>query len=319
MPINRVQFQPGMSMSEFVERYGSEEKCAAALERTRWPAGFRCPKCGGSQCYRIAATATHRSLMQCTACRHQTSLTAGTVLDSSKLPLRTWFLAFYLVSQAKTGLSSLALMRQLGVTYRTAWLLQQKVRSVMAQADESHRLCGDVQVDDAYLGGERPGVGGRGSPNKVPFVAAVSLTPDGRPLYAKMSPVAGFSNAAVKTWALASLVPGTNVLSDGLACFSAVIDAQCAHSYIVVGKRKPRELPEFRWVNTVLANLKTMIKGAHKSFKFGKYAGLYLGAFNYRFNHRFDLAQLVTDVIVDAVRFGPRPERVIRRCAEVHA
>jgi hypothetical protein len=89
MPINRVQFQPGMSMSEFVERYGSEEKCAAALERTRWPSGFRCPKCGGSQCYRIAATATHRSLMQCTACRHQTSLTAGTLLDSSKLPLRT--------------------------------------------------------------------------------------------------------------------------------------------------------------------------------------------------------------------------------------
>ncbi len=113
-------------------------------------------------------------------------------------------------------------------------------------------------------------------------------------------------------------MPGTNVLSDGLACFSAV-DAQCAHSYVVVGKRKPRELPKFRWVNTVLADLKTMLKEAHKSFKFGKYAGLCLGAFNYRFNHRFDLARLVTAVIVDSVRFGPRPERVIRRCAEVHA
>ena len=319
MPINRVQFQPGMSMSEFVERYGSEERCARALEQTRWPAGFRCPKCGGSHAYRIAATATHRSLMQCTACRHQTSLTAGTVLDSSKLPLRTWFLAFYLVSQAKTGLSSLALMRQLGVTYRTAWLLQQKIRSVMAQADESHRLCGDVQVDDAYLGGERPGVGGRGSPNKVPFVAAVSLNAQGHPLYVKMSPVAGFSKDAVKNWALASLVPGTSVLSDGLACFSAVIDAGCAHTYIVVGKRKPRELPQFRWVNTVLANLKTLINGAHKSFKFGKYAALYLGAFNYRFNHRFDLARMVTDVVVEAVTFGPRPERAIRGVAEVYA
>jgi hypothetical protein len=85
-----------------------------------------------------------------------------------------------------------------------------------------------------------------------------------------------------------------------------------------LGKRKPCELPEFRWVNTVLANLKTMIKGAHKSFKFGNYAGLCLDAFSYRFNHRFDLAQLVTDMIVDAVRFGPRPERVIRRCSAVH-
>lgn len=102
----------------------------------------------------------------------------------------------------------------------------------MAQADKNHRLCGNVQVDDAYLGGEQPGVGGRGSPSKVLFVTAVSLTADGRPLYAKMSPVAGFSNAAVKMWALVSLVPGTNVLSDGLVCFSAVIDAQCAHSYL---------------------------------------------------------------------------------------
>jgi hypothetical protein len=319
MPINRVQFQPGMSMSEFLERYGSEGKCATALEQTRWPAGFRCQKCRGSHAYQVAATATHRSLMQCTACRRQTLLTAGTVLYSSKLPLRTWILAFYLVCQAKTGLSSLALMRHLGVTYRTARLLQQKIRSVMAQADESHRLCGDVQVAYAHLGGERPSVGGRGSPNKVPFVAAVSLTADGHPTYVKMSPVVGFSNEAVKRWALASLVPGTSVLSDGLACFSAVIDPGCAHTYIVVGKRKRRELPEFRWVNAVLANLKTLIKGAHKSFKFSKYAAQYLGAFNNRFNHRFDLARLVTDVIVDPVTFGPRPERVIMSCTEIHA
>ncbi len=79
-------------------------------------------------------------------------------------------------------------------------------------------------------------------------------------------PVSGFTQEAVKDWALASLEPRTNVLSDGLACFSAVVDAGCAHSYIVVGKRKPREMPDFRWVNTVLGNLKTLIKGAHKSF-----------------------------------------------------
>lgn len=124
---------------------------------------------------------------------------------------------------------------------------------------------------------------------------------------------------AVKGWALASLEPGTNVLSDGLACFSAVVDAGCADSYIVVGKRKPREMPDFRWVNTVLGNLKTLIKGAHKSFKFSKYAPLYLGAFNYRFNRRFNLASLVTEVIIDAVRWAPRPEHSIRGRAEVHA
>ena len=319
MPINKVQFQPGMSISEFMERFGSEEQCAAALEKFRWPQGFRCPRCQGSQCYRIAPSPTHCTLLQCTACRHQASLTAGTVLDSTKLPLRKWFLAFYLTSQAKTGLSSLALMRQLGVSYRTAWLVQQKIRCVMAQADQAHRLQGEVQVDDAYLGGEHPGAGGRGSPNKVPIIAAVSLNRQGHPLYVKMSPLAGFTNEAVKKWAAASLVPGTNVLSDGLACFAAVIDADCAHSYVVVGDRKPRDMPLFRWVNTVLGNLKTMINGAHKSFKFRKYAALYLGAFNYRFNHRFQLARLVTDVITDAVRTTPRTEYAIRGRAEVHA
>jgi transposase-like protein len=133
MPINRVQFQSGMSMSEFTERYGSEEQCASVMEKMRWPAGFRCPRCGGSQSYRLAATASHRSLMQCTACRHQTSLTSGTVLDSSKLPLRTWFLGFYLVRQAKTGLSSLALMRQLGVSQDLFARMRQAVEETALQ------------------------------------------------------------------------------------------------------------------------------------------------------------------------------------------
>ena len=315
MPIHKIQFQPGNSMNEFVERYGSEVQCTRVLEQIRWAAGYRGPRCGESQCYRIAATTTHRALLQCMACRHQKSLTAGTVLDRSKLPLRTWFLAFYLVSQGKTGLSSLAMMRHLGLSYRTAWLLRQKICCVMTRADQEHRLEGEVQVDDAYLGGERPGVGGRGSPNKVPIVAAVSLNAEGHPPLVKRSPLSSFTQEAVKDWALANFEPGTNVLSDGLACFSGVVDAGCAHSYLVVGKFTPREMPDFRWVNTVLGNLKTLIKGAHRSFKFGKYAALYLGAFN----HRFNLARLVTDVIVDAVRLAPRPERSIRGRAEVHA
>lgn len=189
----------------------------------------------------------------------------------------------------------------------------------MTQADDDHRLCGEIQVDDAYLGGERPGVGGRDSSKKVPFVIAASLTEQGHPVYTKMLPVSGLTREAVKKWGLAGLVPATNVLSDGLACFSAVVDADCAHSYILVGQRKPRDLPQLLCVNTVRADLKTLLKGAHQCFKFWKYTALYLGAFNYRFIHRFDLAKLVTDVITDAVTFGPRPEWVIVREAEVHA
>lgn len=291
MPANRIQFQPGMSIHEFMDRYGSEAQCAQALARLRWPRGFRCPRCDGTDHYRVSQGA--RVLMQCQGCRHQASLTAGTMMDSTKLPLRKWFLAMYLVSQAKTGLSSLALMRHVGVSYRTAWLMNHKIMLTMAQCDAAHPLRGEVQVDDAYLGGERPGVGGRGSPNKVPFVAAVSLDQLGHPRRVKMSPLPGFTLKAVTIWARQNLVPGSNVLSDGLNCFAGVIDADCAHSYIVVGERKPRELPAFRWVNTVLGNLKTAVSGAHKAFKFAKYATQYLGAFSYRFNHRFDLYGLV--------------------------
>ena len=317
MPTNQIQFQRGMPMHEFFGRYGSESQCAHVLAQMRWPCGFRCPRCGGAEHCRVSQGT--RSLFQCRACRHQASLTAGTMMDSSKMPLRVWFLAIYLISQAKTGLSALALMRDLSVSYRTAWLMHQKVMHTMTRCDSAHPLRGDVQVDDAYLGGERPGTGGRGSPNKVPFIAAVSLSPAGHPLQVKMSPVSGFTLNAVTTWARSNLLPGANVLSDGLNCFAGVINAGCAHSYIVVGRRKPRELPQFRWINTVIGNLKTAISGAYKAFKYTKYAVQYLGAFSYRFNQRFNLHTLVSQLIGDVIHAHPKRERQIRGVAELYA
>lgn len=316
MPMNRVQFQPGLSMVEFLDRYGSEAQCAAALAVQRWPDGFRCPRCSAAEHFLVSHGA--RKLYQCRSCRHQASLTAGTLMDSTKLPLRTWFLAIYLIGQAKTGLSALALMRHLGTSYRTAWLVHQKVMRAMAQRDSETPLTGTVQLDDAYLGGECRGARGRGSPNKVPFVAAVSTNDAGHPMFARLSPISGFTSKAIADWARLNLVPGCDVHSDGLSCFAGVIDAGCAHSFIVAAGRKPRDLPQFKWVNTVLGNLKTMISGAHKSFKFGKYAGQYLGAFCFRLNRRFDLRALVPELIAHAATFPPVRERAIRGLAEVH-
>jgi transposase-like protein len=316
MPMNRIQFQAGVSLPEFFARYGTEEQCAAALAELRWPDGFVCPRCASAAHYVVDHGA--RKLFQCQSCRHQTSLTAGTLMDSTKLPLRTWFLAIFLISQDKTGLSSLALMRQLGTSYRTAWLIHHKLMAAMSERDSQRPLSGHVQLDDAYLGGERPGVGGRGSPNKVPIVAAVSTNEAGHPMRVKVTPVSGFTREAIASWAKAHLLPGCDVRSDGLNCFAGVIDAGCAHSYIVVGARKPREMPQFTWVNTVLGNLKTMIAGAHKSFKFGKYASHYLGAFAYRFNRRFNLQTLLLGLIGHAATSTPTREHQIRATAEVH-
>ena len=199
------------------------------------------------------------------------------------------------------------------MSYPAAWLMHHKIMPAMAPREAQHRLSGSVQVVHAYLGGEHVGgKPGRGPENKVPFVAAVSLNDAGNPLYAKVTPVPAFTCDAISKWAHANLAPGTNVLSDGLGCFAAVTDAGCTHRVEVVGQRKPRDLPQFQWVNIVLGNLKTMLSGAYKALGHAKYADRYLGAFAYRFNRRFDLAGLVVRLIVNVCRGRAAPERVIR-------
>ena len=135
MAMNRIQFQPGMSMASFLEAYGSEALCRAALEKARWPAGFHCPRCGK------AGHSRHERggqlLLQCRICHHQASLIAGTVFESTKLPLTTWFLALFFITQSKNNVSGLTLQRHLGVCYATAWKMKHKLMDVMAQAEQT--------------------------------------------------------------------------------------------------------------------------------------------------------------------------------------
>lgn len=311
MPMNRIQFQPGLSLENFLEHYGTQSQCEAALELARWPEGFRCPRCGESRYSRFRVEG--RLMFQCSACRKQTSLTAGTLFHHSHLTLKAWFLAMYLISEAKTGVSALALKRLLGVCYRTAWLIHHKLMPAMTEREARYRLEGRVQVDDAYLGGKRSGGKvGRGSENKVPFVAAVSVTDEGHPMYAKMTPVPGFTSQAITDWAKNTLDPGGRVISDGLGCFGGVTGAGVEHQPKVVGSREPKNLAPFHWVNTVLGNLKTRLSGAYHAFTFAKYAKRYLSTVTYRFNRRFHLETLPKRLLVAAASIGPRPESWLR-------
>ena len=147
MAMNRIQFQPGMSLFEFFQQFGTEAQCEAALEQARWPQGFRCPRCGGAA--HCVLRVRVRKTFQCNTCRHQASLIAGTLFEGTKLGLRVWFLAIYLISQAKTGLSALALKGELGVSYPTAWLIHHKLMQAMVEREAGYVLCGTVQVDDA--------------------------------------------------------------------------------------------------------------------------------------------------------------------------
>ena len=269
MSSHKIQFQPGMSIPEFLHHFGTEQQCAEALQRARWPKGFCCPRCNDARHYLVNQGA--RKLFQCMGCRHQASVTAGTMMEHSKLPLTTWFLAIHLISQAKTGMSALALKRDLGVSYPTAWLLHQKINRAMADREAAHLLQGAVQLDDAYLGGERSGgKAGRGSENKVPFVAALSLDESGGPTHLRLDVVSGFTSQSIGKWAKTRLKPGCVVLSDGLSCFAAVTEAGCVHIPRVVGTLKPKDLPEFKWINTVLGNLKTTLSGAFHALKYRK-------------------------------------------------
>ena len=183
----------------------------------------------------------------------------------------------------------------------------------MLEREALYTLQGSAQADDAYLGGENPGgKAGRGSENKVPFVAAVSVDDEGHPIYAKFIAIAGFTSEAIQDWARDSLDPGCRVLTDGLGCFNGISDAGRQHDVIVAGGRKPRDLPQFWWVNTVLGNLKTGLSGAYHAFKFRKYAQRYLSTITYRFNRRFNLATLPMSLLRAAVNTEPRPARWLR-------
>ena len=179
MARNKVQFQKGLSGADFDKNYGSERQCHASLVSWRWPDGFECPDCGGRP--HCVVTRGARKLFQCNACRKQTSVRAGTIFASSKLPLRLWFKAIYLLTQSKKGISSIELSRRLGVTQTAAWMMKHKLKQVMLERNAAKRLKGKVQMDDAYVGGERPGRRGRGANGKTPFVAAVETTDDNKP------------------------------------------------------------------------------------------------------------------------------------------
>ena len=151
MAKNRIQFQPGLSLHEFMSLYGTQEQCFQAVFKMKWPSGFSCPGCAHHRYYRIS----HGERLQCTACRHQTSIKANTLFAHSKLPLTKWFLAIYFISQQKNTVSSLHLKRVLGVSYNTAWLVHLKCLSVMAQVENSRVLSGTIHLDDGYIGGKR--------------------------------------------------------------------------------------------------------------------------------------------------------------------
>ena len=232
----------------------------------------------------------------------------------TKLPLTTWFLAIYLISQAKPACRPWRSSVSFGVSYPMAWLLHQKINRAMATQDATHQLSGTVQLDDAYLGGERTGGKvGRGSENKVPFVAAVSVNDHGHPMFIKLNVVRGFT--------LKRSASGPSPIWHRHQRTAMVWPASVRWPMPVAFTSRWWSAPRRATCpassgSTPCWATKTTLAGAFHALNYRKYAEHYLVGFAYRFNRRFDLRGLVASLIVDVVRAKPIKEKTVRSHAE---
>ncbi|RJX20427.1 MAG: IS1595 family transposase [Desulforudis sp.] len=309
MPKNKIQFQRGLSLQRFQQLYGTSAQCQEVLLKKRWPSGFVCPQCNHTLYYKLAT----RPLYQCQRCRCQTSLTSGTIFDSSKLPLTIWFLAIYLISQSKDGLSSLNLARILGVSANAGLRLKHKLQQVMKNEDDRLQLSGIVQVDDAYWGGKKhDGKRGRGASGKTPFLAAVSTNCKGHPIHMRLSRVRSFTSAEVSRWSAKHLQTSTLVVSDGLHCFSGIAQSGFLHETIITGGGyESMQIKVFSWVNTMLGNVKKSIHGTYHSVS-RKHLPRYLAEFCFRFNRRFNLGFMVGALVKASAHSKPIPQHKLK-------
>ena len=160
-----------MDLVKLVETFNDEDACRAHLEELRWPDGVACLSCGSLSIYRLPK----RNLFECKDCKHQFSVTTNTMLHDSHLPLWKWFLATYLIVEAKKGISSRQLGRTLKVARKTEWYLSHRIREAMAQAmADAPMLDGVVEVDETYIGGRMRGKGRGYVDNKTIIVGAKS-------------------------------------------------------------------------------------------------------------------------------------------------
>ena len=321
-----IQFQKGMSLIEFHSKYGAESQCLEALIGYKWLGGFRCRECGGHEHCRIKS----RNLFQCNRCHKQESIKANTIFHNSNLPLTKWFLGMFLLTQSKNGISSVELGRHLGVTQPTAWMMKHKLMQVMFERDRSKQLDTKVQVDDAYLGGRKKGKRGRGAEGKTPFIAAVEIkeidsdnnddeheTEDGKkkkkelPMRVKLTVLKSFRSHDIEKWSKAHLGNDCEIISDGCRGFSGFGKAGFNHNVVVIGNAKSSPNSEYiKWVNVLLGNLKTALKGTYKAQK-AKYRQRYLSEFEYRYNRRNDLRTIFPRLLSVSARTPPIPRHLL--------
>lgn len=280
--MSRWKTDKPMSRTEFDRRFPDEAACVRHLIAHRFPEGFVCPRCDHRKGWELRAKPYH---WECAKCGHQTSLTAGTVMHRSHLPLRTWFLAVHLLTSHSNGISAEQAQAQLGLgSYKTAWLLLHKLRRAMVDPDRG-QLAGIVEVDETEVPLRRKAdpIAHHGIPNvgKLLIIGAAETDEDGRPHRLRLEPlqaktaenVCGFVERNVERW--------TTVVSDGLPGYRQLKDHN--HRPKVVGKMAAHIL--LPWIHRAFSNLKRWFMGTFHGIR-KQHLRRYLDEFVFRWNRR---------------------------------
>ena len=290
-----------LSLLEFQRQFPDEAACAAYLAKQRWPEGFVCPACGGTRGWPLA---TKRWTTECAECGRQTSVTAGTVMHRSKLPLTVWFWATYLMATHSNGISAVQIWSQLGLgSYKTAWLLCAKLRSAMVDPNRTS-LSGLVEMDETtipFRTHDDPPAGGKGRSHqgKMLIVGAVEVT-NGGPGRIRLRGISDFSAETLAGVVTNTVAPGSTIKTDGWAGYGASADV--AHDPHVIGPMAAHiVLP---WVHRVFSNLKTWALGVYHGLR-REHMQAYLDEIVFRFNRRRTRHAAFRSLLGIAVTKGP--------------
>src|SRR5665647_963208 len=266
------------TIMEFEQCFATEEACRGYLFQLRWPEGFCCPRCGHRQ-----ALATKRRLYRCRQCDYQVSVTAGTIFQDTRKPLRLWFRAIWHVTSQKIGVSALGLQRVLGLPrYETTWTWLQKLRVAMVRPGRD-RLSGIIEVDETYIGGEKPGKRGRGAGGKA-LVMVAAQENEGHIGRIRLCRVPDASADSLSQAVQDTVEPGSMVRTDGWGGYGQLTSLGYVHAVV----RETGEVGEnlLPLAHRAASLLKRWLLGTHQGAVRASHLDYYLDEFTFRFNRR---------------------------------
>lgn len=277
-PVGGVDYP--RTLQEFDKWFPTETACIEYLHRIRWADGFRCPQCGSE-----SAWPTARGHLRCVKCERQTSPTAGTIFEGTRKPLRTWFLAMWYVTSPKQGGSALGLQHILGLgSYQTAWAWLHKLRRAMVRPGRD-RLCGEVEVDETYVGGVEAGSFGRKAVKKSIVAIAVEIRERGSGRV-RMSRVADASGESLLPFVQAAICPGSVVHTDGWSGYSGLDKLGYTHCPRKISAGDDPAHVVMPRVHRVAALLDRWWLGTHQGAISPRHLDYYLDEYTFRYNRR---------------------------------